>query len=49
VPSSVEFRRKINFVFIQKVNTSSQKRPIEPEADESQSLADAKRSKKKKK
>ncbi len=51
VPTSVEFRRKINFVFIEKVNTSLAKKNIESqmEVDENQSLADAKRSKKKKK
>jgi exoribonuclease R len=52
VPTSVEFRRKINFVFIEKISGSStQKKQMESvmEVDESTSLADAKRSKKKKK
>ena len=51
LPTSVEFRRKINFVFIEKVNKSIKQieDSVMAEGGESQSLADAKRSKKKKK
>ena len=47
LPTSVEFRRKINFLFIEKVNISSTQRETIMDVDEGQSLADAKRSKKK--
>jgi len=49
LPTSVEFRRKINFVLIEKVNTSIPQKQTDMDVDEGQSLADAKRSKKKKK
>lgn len=50
VPTQVEFRRKINFVFIEKVIYESVKATEEEGgAEEGQSLTDAKRSKKKKK
>ena len=47
LPTCVEFRRKINFLFIEKVNISSTQRETIMDVDEGQSLADAKRSKKK--
>jgi hypothetical protein len=47
VPSTSELRRKINFQFINKIETSSQ--AIKNDGDgEAQSLSDAKKSKKKK-
>ena len=51
VPSTTELRRKINFQFIEKVDTNSKRDMIMEDAEEeagAQSLSEAKKSKKKK-
>lgn len=48
VPSTTELRRKINFQFIEKVDTNAAKMIMEDGEGEAQSLSEAKKSKKKK-